>query len=98
MRMSTVNPYRRTTMGGLFDTISSDLSRLSTGLSDLSSTYINYQAAQSAINAQNAPAPTPLPAPRPVSATPMTIAGMSLPVLLLLGAGAWYFMKKKRRA
>lgn len=107
MILTNQNPQSRTqfpsraghvnrTMGAI--DFSTGLSTLTDTLSNLANTAINYQAAQAAISATNAPTPAPAPAPSIMSPSTGTIMGLSIPMILLLGAGAYFFMKKKRSA
>lgn len=106
MIMTNINPQSRThfptragyanrTMGAI--DFSTGLSTLTDTLSNLTNTAINYQAAQAAIAAQNAPTPAPQQTILPAAMTSGTIAGLSIPMILVLGAGAYFFMKKRRK-
>lgn len=106
MIMTNINPQSRTqfparvgrgnrTMGAI--DFSTGLSTLTDTLSNLSNTVLNYQAGQAAISATNSPTPAPQQTILPAAMTSGTIAGLSIPMILALGAGAYFFMKKRRK-
>lgn len=96
MRMEeTRNVYKRTTLGGLLDDITSGVQSLTTTFSTLAQTQLDYQQSRAQVDQQiqamSAPSPT---APAPAYSTqPMqaksNLAAYALPIALVAGLLLW---------
>lgn len=100
MRMEeTRNVYKRTTLGGLFDDLSSGVDSLTQTFSTLANTALDYQKTRAQVDAMSAPspvaphAPVYTQAPAPAKTNMLTYA---LPVAAVVGLLIWKFMPKRR--